>query len=373
MTATDAKRRTLLKGGLVLGLLSSSPRLWCAPRESTAAQCQWALAGCRDTSGQYYMAGVSLQDQRQFLLPVASRVHDVVAIPRLNRALFIARRPGQQIYSVDLASGALTHTKQAAAGRHFYGHAALSADQQWLFTSENAYASGAGKIGVYRVADELIREGEFPSFGVGPHQLKLSPSGSHLVVANGGLRTHPDTGRKILNISTMKSNLAYIDVASGALAEHIEAPKPKVSIRHLAMSEQGLAVAATQYHGDSTDEAPALLIHKFGKPPSWQSLPELTQLATDHYIGSVAIDPAGQEALLSCPRGNLFVHYDLIQQQVKAEITSQDACGVFHRAGKWFTSNGVGELMALESIAQAQGTAVSSTRTLHWDNHLLII
>ncbi len=41
------------------------------------------------------------------------------------------------------------------------------------------------------------------------------PGGRRLVVANGGLRTHPDTGRETLNPDDMSPNLALIDLATG--------------------------------------------------------------------------------------------------------------------------------------------------------------
>ena len=48
---------------------------------------------------------------------------------------------------------------------------------------------------------DFARVGEFPTHGVGPHELLLLGDGRTLAVANGGIETHPDFGRAKLNIA----------------------------------------------------------------------------------------------------------------------------------------------------------------------------
>ena len=51
----------------------------------------------------------------------------------------MARRPGRFMLIVDLATGSLRDMVNAPEGRHFYGHAAFSADGRRLFTTENDF------------------------------------------------------------------------------------------------------------------------------------------------------------------------------------------------------------------------------------------
>ena len=44
------------------------------------------------------------------------------------------------------------------------------------------------------------------------------PDGRRLAVANGGIETDPTSGRAELNLATMQSNLAYVDVGDGGAA-----------------------------------------------------------------------------------------------------------------------------------------------------------
>ncbi|HBM41824.1 MAG TPA: DUF1513 domain-containing protein, partial [Sulfitobacter sp.] len=64
---------------------------------------------------------------------------------------------------------------------------------------------------------------------------KRLPGGDTLVVANGGIDTHPDSGRAKLNIPTMRPNLTYIN--DRRILEQIELPHDmhRNSIRHLAV------------------------------------------------------------------------------------------------------------------------------------------
>ena len=58
------------------------------------------------------------------------------------------------------------------------------------------------KVGTSRI-------GELASFGVGPHEVVLMPDGATLVVANGGIRTHPDRDRaKLKDVARFRRDRA---------------------------------------------------------------------------------------------------------------------------------------------------------------------
>ncbi|ANY60835.1 hypothetical protein MA05_00350 [Comamonas aquatica] len=67
-----------------------------------------------------------------------------------------------------------------------------------------------------------------------PHQLLLDRDGS-LVVANGGIPTQPETGRRKLRLDHMDSSIVRLRPQDrGALAGQWQLPDPRLSLRHLA-------------------------------------------------------------------------------------------------------------------------------------------
>ncbi len=91
-------------------------------------------------------------------------------------------------------------------------------------------------IGVRDATGGYKQIGEFPAHGMEPHDIALLSDGRTMVIANGGIRTHPDRGADELNLADMQPSLVYVDVATGdLLEEHRLAPAlHQLSIRHLA-------------------------------------------------------------------------------------------------------------------------------------------
>lgn len=63
-------------------------------------------------------------------------------------------------------------------------------------STQNQYDSGRGVIGVYDVKDNYRLLETIPSHGIGSYEIKLLSEEKILVVANGGILTHPETGRQ---------------------------------------------------------------------------------------------------------------------------------------------------------------------------------
>jgi hypothetical protein len=106
--------------------------------------------------------------------------------------------------------------------------------------------------------------GEFSAYGVEPHDIALLADGRTMVIANGGIRTHPDKGTEELNLPDMRPPLVYVDVATGdLLEEHVLAPElHQLSIRHLAIASGDTVVFGCQYRGPEQDAPPLV-----GSPP----------------------------------------------------------------------------------------------------------
>nr|WP_272211947.1 DUF1513 domain-containing protein [Marinicella sp. W31]MDC2877840.1 DUF1513 domain-containing protein [Marinicella sp. W31] len=184
-------------------------------------------------------------------IDLPDRIHGLAASPVTGQVVAFARRPGTfvLVFSPDGSGGRfIIH---AVADRHFYGHGAFSPDGRFLYASENDFENRSGVIGIYDGHDGFVRVGEYPTYGIGPHDLAVSPDGRYLVAANGGIETHPDFGRTKLNLDHMEPSLALINAASGALVEKhaLPADLSQLSTRHLAIGEAGRVWFACQYEG----------------------------------------------------------------------------------------------------------------------------
>lgn len=335
------------------------------------------FSGCDDLDGNHYIAQLNSSGEFITRVVVPQRVHGSVFLPQQNRALFFARRPGTHLYSLDTHSGKLVHTLESRNDRHFYGHGVVSNDGHWLYTTESNLSDLSGIIGVYSLNDKnqkIEKVAEFSSGGIGPHQLAVMPDQATLVVANGGMATHPDSGRKVLNQETMAPNLSYLRISDGALLESHTPPHHKMSIRHLDVAGDGKVAFGVQYQGDLTDAVPLVGSHRLGEDIAWLEMPEAFQLRVKQYTASVAVDTEGTVALVSCPRGNLIGCWDLISGLFQQQLNSDDAAGLFRAStGSWVSTTGYGEVSLLTRASANVKLQALSSSLYRWDNHLTVI
>ncbi|WP_236638585.1 DUF1513 domain-containing protein [Mangrovicoccus ximenensis] len=246
-----------------------------------------------------------------FQLPLPGRGHAGAAHPERPEAVAFARRPGTFALVIDCRSGAVLAELESPENRHFMGHGTFSADGSLLFTPENAYDLGEGRIGIWDAAAGYRRIGEFRSGGVGPHEALFLPGTGVLAIANGGIDTHPDSGRAKLNLPVMKPNLAYA-TADGEILETVDLPPDwhLNSIRHLAVRSDGLVAAAMQWEGDIAVAPPLLMLHRRGGAPVFAAFEGDAHRQMQGYAGSVAMSRDGQMAAISSPRGSLVQCFD---------------------------------------------------------------
>lgn len=370
----NAQRRRLLQG-ICGGIVASAVPAQLFAEQAAPLLPGILLSACDDRQGRHYIASVLPDGQLGFQIPVPLRAHDSCATPDRSRALFFARRPGHHLYVVDLHAGRLQQTIDAAAGRHFYGHGVISGDGQWLFASEQIVATGQGIIGIYRLTDPIKREGEIPSHGMDPHELQWLSDGETLVIANGGIRTHPAQNREILNPDTMQPALTYVRARDGALLESHQPPHHHMSLHHLDVAPSNQVIVGVQYHGALTDAVALVGSHRRGSAPQWWQGDELSQLRMQQYTASVAVDRLGEKAVVSCPRGNLIAEWDMQSGRLLQLLTLRDGAGLNRQwqHNGWIGTNGEGEVVRI--VRQSTGSLLQSLGhyPLRWDNHATLI
>lgn len=356
--------------GLGLGALLFGPALLRAsggpPR----------LLSCRSSDqGEYFLSMLDGQGRLVSDIALPARGHGIAVNPGQHQAAVFARRPGGFVWILDLHSGEVTHRISAAPGRHYYGHGLFTADGAWLLCSENAFASGDGVIGVYDAADGYRRSGEFPSYGIGPHEIRLLNDGATLVVANGGIRTHPDLPRIKTNLATMHSNLAYIDLASHRLLRKYqpESRWQQLSIRHIDLSPDNRIAVAMQFEGTPQLLPPLIAIQQGEQPMQMLTAPDPVQRRLHNYCGSVAFSADGAQFAVSSPRGGVVTIWSADGEFLGLHEQS-DACGIGQssdgRRG-FLVSDGSGAMVKLDArLAASERHSYPGCR---WDNHLLTL
>ncbi len=369
-----------LGGGLLAGLLPRPAEATAvAPTAPEAAQVFGAQGGL---DAGFWLAAFDGEGRRRISLPLPARGHDTAIDPSGRRAVIVARRPGRFALAVDLASGALEREIAAAPGRHFYGHAVFSPDGALLYTTENDYEAGLGKIGVRDATDGFRWLGELPSHGVGPHQLALLSDGETLVVANGGIRTHPDQGRRKLNLETMEPSLVRLERGSGKLVAARTLPPwyHQLSIRHIAVDAADRVAVAMQHEGLLEDRVPMVAIDRSedGGDGDLALLraPAPVERRMRNYCGSVCLDSGERVMAVSHPRGGQTTFWSWPEGEYLSRIEVLDGCGLAPaaEAGRFWISNGRGELILHDATADAaapQTIAVDEGR--YWDNHLTFL
>jgi uncharacterized protein len=363
----DRRHLLLGSGALVAGL---------ALRAGRARGAEGALfVSCRiDAETGHHLTGIDGNGRVRFDLPLPERGHGVAFRPGADEGLVFARRPGTFAVAFDPVAGVALRRIDAAAGRHFYGHGAFSPDGRYLFTAENDYEAGRGVLGVRDATDGYRQIGELASFGVGPHELLLMPDGATLVVANGGIRTHPERDRAKLNLDSMTPSLAYLDLADGRLRGDYRLPEERhqLSIRHIAVLGSGGVAIAMQYEGDIRDRVPLVGIHE-GDRIRLLEAPAEVQAQMRQYGGSVAVDRGGGLIAVSAPRGNLITFWDAAAGAYLTSTMVADGCGVAptEQPGAFLITSGQGQVMRFEpksgrrTMLEPAGLPDSG-----WDNHL---
>jgi hypothetical protein len=362
------RRQLLLTGSTVLAAL--------ALRAGRARGAEGALfVSCRiEADERYFVTGIDEAGRVRFDLPLPERGHACAFRPGFDEGVVFARRPGTFAVAFDPIAGIALRRIDAARGRHFYGHGAFSPDGRYLFTSENDYEAGRGVLGVRDAIDGYRQVGELASHGIGPHEIVLMPDGATLAIANGGMRTHPESDRDILNLDSMTPSLAYLDLADGKLRDDYRlAPEQhQLSIRHIAPLGSGGVAVAMQYQGDPHDRVPLVGIHD-GDRIRMLHGPAAVQAQMRQYCGSVAVDRGGSLIAVSSPRGNLITFWDAAEHTYVSSTLVPDGCGVSatEQPGAFLITSGTGQVIRYEPrTGQRTMIEVAGLQDSGWDNHL---
>lgn len=370
----DRARRQLLLAGLTLPMLAAPMAgSWFANRR----QPQPVLVSAQGRSTEQYGAAWSNSHGQVHTAATGVRGHDVIQhVLRPERLLLIARRPGRELVEIDLVSGDVIQRIACLEHHHLNGHACFSPDGRYLFTTESNTALGRGRL-IVRDGNDYRVLAQFNSHGIGPHELQFMPDGRTLAVANGGLLTHPDSGRQVLNLDTMRSTLSLIDSHNGELLQEFSVNEPKASIRHLDVSRRGDISVALQMQRQGTDHqqlAPlAALLPAGGSSLKVLGEPETLLWHCNDYMGSTRINNLSGIAGFTSPRGDIALFWHIDDNRLAGFHRMHDVCGLSVSLDQrhFIVSNSSGHIRYLDAFSLQESTSLRQHWPhIRWDNHL---
>ena len=128
------------------------------------------------------------------------------------------------------------------------------------------------------------------------------PNGQTLVLANGGLDTHPDCGPQVLNLPKIAANISHLSLDS-LIQETVElGPElQRNSIRYLSINKPGQIGLAMQWQGGNYAKQTLVgLYTKKGQALVLLSASEAEQRKLRGYLGVLPL--LGMEAILPLGR-----------------------------------------------------------------------
>ncbi|MCB2100556.1 MAG: DUF1513 domain-containing protein [Rhodobacterales bacterium] len=362
-------RRTFLAGAGALALMTKAG----GARAATPG----FLCTAQRPDGRAAALAFDADGGLRFALDLPARGHGAVVSPDRRHLVVFARRPGLEALVVDAATGAPRHRLRVPDDRRLCGHGAYAGGR--LFTTENDFEGERGMLGIWDPARNFERVGEVPSGGIGPHE--IVSLGDGLAVANGGILTHPDSGRQKLNLPTMRPVIALFD-ATGAPTRRVEAPWDlhQVSLRHMTAGPNGDLWIGGQFQGDRRRRVP--LVARLGAGGGLTYLPaaEAPLRHLRQYCGSVVLDSSGTVVAISSPRGGAVTFWDARGGAYMGSVDLPDVCalGALPQAGRFVAGSGGAGLCAVAVDAArprplARQPMGLSGAEIAWDNHMVAL
>lgn len=364
--STTIDRRALLWGAAFAFGLGLAPR---RPLAATHA----LVSTARLPDRRYALVAIEPGGGLRFATPLPDRGHEPVIAASRGEVVVMARRPGRFLVVAGFADGAVRLSLSAPEGRHFYGHAVFGSHERLLYTTENDFEGGRGVIGIWDAADGYRRVGEVDAAGIGPHDLALGRDGRTLVIANGGLLTHPDSGRAKLNLATMEPSVSVVEPATGTVLRRLTLPRElrQLSIRHLAVAPDGTIGFGMQYEGPADHAVPLAGTWAPDGTVALLAQDGSTPALTRNYVGDLAIDSTGRYLAASFPRGGRVGVWDLPGRRPLGFVATHDACGLNAEPGsdRLWISDGNGEIGPLDPGRPLTWRTTTPVPGLAFDNH----
>ena len=315
--------------------------------------------------------GTELRSEVRHQQELPGRAHGLLARAD-GSVIVLARRPGDWL--LEWHPGRATEKWHWLQGeKRLNGHGQLRNDGL-LLTTETDQDSGDGWIGLRDVTQGTVLA-HWPSHGLDPHELLRLPQAlgrfpaGTLMVANGGIPTHAETGRQKHLATGMDASLVAMDPANGRLLGQWRLPDERLSIRHLAWDAvtRQLGIALQAEHDDPATRAQGPVLATW----NGESLRPAIHPPLAGYGGSICARPGGG-FIVSCTRANRIAAFDGTGQHL-ADAEGPEACALASDGTQiWFGTKARIARVGNATLVRQQDTLLSGSQ-LQIDNHWLLL
>lgn len=328
------------------------------------------LSAFEDARGDQYVGGVSLETNRIFGARIPLRAHGCAIDPSdPQRVIFFARRPGTSAFELRRDTMQVRTVLETPSGRHLAGHGVFSHDGTLLYVPEHDYENARGVLSVRNASTFAVID-EIDTHGIDPHEVAWLPDG-RLLVANGGILTHPRTFRRKLNIDTMDPSLCVLDTASGACLEQWRLPDHLLSIRHMSVATSGVTAIGLQYEGKPDDAPGIVAVYAPGKGLRLLASPVDEKARFRGYVASIAMSDEQQLIAAACPYGNGVACWSTEDDRYVGFIAASENYGLSRLAdGSIIASQRDGTAYEIDKTPlRSHFLKIDSDFPLRWDDH----
>jgi uncharacterized protein len=333
------------------------------------------LSGFEDARGDQYVGGVSLETEHVFGTRVPMRVHGCAIDPcDPQRVVFFARRPGTAAFELRRDTLQVRTLFETPQGRHLAGHGVFSQDGSLLYTPEHDYENARGVLTVRKTSDFTIVD-EIDTRGIDPHEVAWLPDKRSLLVANGGIMTHPRTFRRKLNIPTMDPSLSVIDAGTGECREQWRLPDHLLSIRHMSVAPSGMTAIGLQYEGEPADAPGIVAIYTPGSGLRLLPSPRQERVRFHGYVASIAVSERQQLIAAACPYGDGVACWSAMDDQFIGFVAAAENYGLSRLAdGTIVASQRDGTAYEIDKTPlRSHFLQIASEFPLRWDDHWVAV
>lgn len=277
---------------------------------------------------------------RQVLLPVAA--HDVEVAPDRSIGV-LCSMDGDQHCSFDPETLQMSAVGPSLGnGWRGGGHAVYVDGGKTVILSERApaapyqgsYEKHYGRLTV-RDPKSLKTAEVYSTYGIDPHDIRLTADGKHIVAANYGSTVSAKTGAHTIPRNVVQASITVIEVSSGKLVDKRVTGKSNVELRHLAAGRLDRIFAIQSRYGSDHDDSRQLA----GENVAYEA--DITTEAGYNYMAAATLkydaergkvttmgDPASNRLM----RHGLSIRYDDIHDEAIATYPSSHYVMVFDGA-----------------------------------------
>lgn len=304
---------------------------------------------------------------------VPNEVHLACLFPKNDSILVCSRVPGSSLLKYSL-KGELQAELKPLPNQHFEGHGIFSWDEKFLYVTatdfqQNINQPNNGRLLKLNIHDLTLVE-EYSTGGIGPHEL-VWQSGTHIAIANTGVLTHPNSGRKILNKDHIQSNVILFNTDTKSIDYQWQVPLLGLSARHMDRMENGDLVIGCQYK--KQDQRPACVAFAKKNKELIFSDKSNESLHWDMkgYTASIKALPDSNKALITNPRGGLLTQWQEKNSSDKTKIEFNKGIKISTNGRQAWVSKGPGELLLLNTNdLKLKRKAIKVKQNIWWANHL---